>query len=193
MVWIFASVVLILLVLVPGFRRGAGRAILVGLALCVAGGVGYAGYEWYREQFAPKITIEGVSYRVGSEEARWAGAYEEQHRRLSAEKVAEQMALRQQAILDERASIERKNLEFAQGAALANAEPVPVIAFQRALEVIYRRFPFLSKDSTDHNDAAINEALSITKTWTDKGMPASNAVLIGAQQAGMKYEKRTWD
>lgn len=188
MVWIFASVVLVLLVLIPGFRRFAVRGILLLTVLGLTGWGGYAGYEWYQDRFGPKVTIEGVEYREGSTEAYYAYNAERDHKREAAEKAYQTEKQFRDAIVDYRLALERRDQAFDQGAARANASYPPVVAFQKALGVIYERYPFLDASSPERNQAAIDEALSVTKQWVDKGMPNSNAVLVAAKQVGNKFE-----
>jgi hypothetical protein len=70
--WIFASVVLILLVLSVPFRKYAIRAALVFACVGLLAGLGYGLYEAYVYEFGPKVVIEGVTYRAGSDDAYYA-------------------------------------------------------------------------------------------------------------------------
>lgn len=188
MVWIFASVVLVLLVLVPGFRRFAVRGIALIVALGLIGWVGYAGYAWYEDRFGPKVVIEGKEYREGSSEAYWAGIYERDHKREAAEEASRKERELREAVEAYRIALEQKDRAFDEGAARANASYPPVVAFQKALDVIYERYPFLDSSNPGKNQQAIDEALALTKSWLDRGMPNSNAVLVAAKQVGSKYE-----
>ncbi|MEE3507730.1 hypothetical protein QN399_15950 [Pseudomonas sp. 10C3] len=189
LVWIFASVVLVLLVVSVGFRVFVSRIALALIGLCVVLGIGYGLYQAYDYEFGPKVTIEGVKYREGSSEAVYAYGQEREHQeqKIAAETAAEAAEQQRRAAVVEKARIVSE--EYAAQRRNSDTGASELASFNAALLGVYAKYPFLNSENPKHNQPAIDAVLASTNDWVAKGYTRANAVMFAADKIAPKFQQ----
>ncbi|MBX8516056.1 hypothetical protein K5D69_15275 [Pseudomonas cichorii] len=86
--------------------------------------------------------------------------------------------------------VERQEAAHQQQVVAEQAQALQAAEFQKSIEQIYARYPFMSDTSSETNVSAIQEALDLAGAMIEQGIPASVAVWQAAAKVGPKYETR---
>ncbi|KPZ11809.1 hypothetical protein [Pseudomonas syringae group genomosp. 3] len=60
--------------------------------------------------------------------------------------------------------------------------------YTAALDSVYARYPFLDPESSTTNRAAVDEALKLTLSLVESGVPNTDAMLQAVSQVAPKYD-----